>query len=177
MEFTGASLLAALALASSFPGTLALGAGNATAVANGTYLDENDFAGSLNKEVEGLMFGLGVCSFNVDSLVGLGLDDRYSWRTINPTVKRASHGNKRVVLRKLLCENANADDPVIEDDIDEHVKSEENAVQGGEEAAQNEKAAAEEEVAATGVEGAESDEKLAGEDIAQAEEDANANAT
>ncbi|RYP18395.1 hypothetical protein DL767_009844 [Monosporascus sp. MG133] len=45
-------------------------------------------------------------------------------------------GNKRVVMRKILCENANADDPVIEDDIDENVKSEEDVVQEGEEAAQ-----------------------------------------
>ncbi|RYP53909.1 hypothetical protein DL768_001221 [Monosporascus sp. mg162] len=79
------------------PGTLGLEAGNATAVANGTYvgngteaaaevakyvggskLDENGVAGSLNKEVEALMFGLGVCSFNVDSLVGLGLADAFA---------------------------------------------------------------------------------------------------
>ncbi|RYP11587.1 hypothetical protein DL765_007687 [Monosporascus sp. GIB2] len=205
MNFTRASLFAALAQASSFPGTLALGAGKAKAVANGTR--------------EGLMFGLGVCSFNVDSLVGLGLDDQIQLvlqlqqlaqlealglvnafavdqlvqkeiflsnfnlsiikRTINDAVKRASRGNKRVVLRKLLCENANVDGPVIQDDIDEHAATEEEVVakevDAVEEAQAAEEMAAEDEAAAANEE-AESDEKLAEEDVAQTEEDSNANA-
>ncbi|RYP55844.1 hypothetical protein DL771_012311 [Monosporascus sp. 5C6A] len=128
-------------------------------------------------------------------------------RTINATFKRAYRGNKRVVVRKILCENANTDDPVTENGIDEGVKSEEDVVQEGEEAAQM-KRLPEEDVAAREVEAAEescggkaadegqaaqekaaedeaaaadeeaeSDGKLAEVEVVQGEEDANANAT
>ncbi|RYO98364.1 hypothetical protein DL764_007117 [Monosporascus ibericus] len=201
----------------------------------GSKLDENDIAGSLSKEVEGLMFDPGACSFSVGSWSGSASTARCScspssrpsvsstpsqWmssfrgdlpeqlqaqcgpslsRTINATLKQASPENKRVVMRKIPYENANADDPVIEDDIEGNVKGEEDVVQEGEEAAQNEKAAAEEEVAAKDVEAteegqaaeenaaedeaaaadeeAESDEKVAEEAVAQGEEGSNANAT
>lgn len=101
MKFTVASVFAALALAPYLPGILAspsadAGAGNNTAVANnGTYvenendaaevekyldddvnLDENDISGSLSQHVEDLMFLLGVCNFDINSLVGLGVNDQ-----------------------------------------------------------------------------------------------------
>ena len=97
MWFTGRCLYAALALAPYLTGILASGAAeNATDVANnntyvenendvaevGKYIDDdvqldpNDISGSLNQHVQGLMFGLGVCNFDIASLVGLGVNDQ-----------------------------------------------------------------------------------------------------
>lgn len=100
MWFTGGYLYAALALASYLPGILATpSADNSTEVANnntyvgnvnendvadvGKYiedenveLDPNDISGSLNQHVQGLMFGLGVCDFDVSSLGGLSVRDQ-----------------------------------------------------------------------------------------------------
>lgn len=99
MKFSVAPVFAALALAPYLPGILAFPsaeAGNGTAVANnGTYveneddvaeveeyldddvnLDENDISGSLNQHVQDLMFLLGVCNFDINSLIGLGVNDQ-----------------------------------------------------------------------------------------------------
>ena len=99
MWFTGGYLYAALALASYLPGILATpSADNSTEVANnntyvgnvnendvaevGKYIDDdvqldpNDISGSLNQHVQGLMFGLGVCDFDVSSLGGLSVRDQ-----------------------------------------------------------------------------------------------------
>ena len=99
MWFAGKCIYAALALAPYLTGILAAGSGsadNATDVSNNTYvenendvnevekyiqddnvqLDPNDISGSLNLHVQDLMFGLGVCNFDINSLFGLGVNDQ-----------------------------------------------------------------------------------------------------
>lgn len=96
MKFTVVSFFAA---ALALPGILASASGeadNSTAVAsNGTYvqnendaaeveqylqddvnLDENDISGSLSQHVQNLLFGLGVCNFNIGSLGGIGVNQQ-----------------------------------------------------------------------------------------------------